>query len=279
METYDFMDLYTSGLLKEQKAILTIGVFDGVHKGHQGLLKEVKELQKKYVGSKSYAITFSSNPKPGLPRNIDTLRIRAENIANYGINGLIIIDFSSEFSKTSGCGFIEMLAHLCDPVAVVVGYDFRCGHPSDSATAQDLEKLFLKSGKQVEIKIMQAILTEGGEKISSTLVRRVIDNGQLGCIPELSGQFYQIDLGYLLGEIKSAELVFCKDSIHQLLPPEGVYEAKLLLKNGTTLFVDALIDETHLIIKVKTNRVEPAESWSNADNLQQDSIYLLEKQK
>lgn len=279
METYDFMELYSSGRLKNQKAILTIGVFDGVHKGHQALLREVVALQKKYKDSKSYAITFSTNPKPGIPRNIDTLRIRSENIANYGINGLVIIDFSSDFSRISGVGFIEMLMHLFDPVAVVVGYDFRCGHPSDSATAQDLEVLFQNHGKKVEIKIMQAILTEGGEKISSTLVRRVIDNGQLGCIPKLTGQFYQIDLGYLLGEIKSAELVFCRDSIHQLLPPEGVYEAKLLLKNGLLLPVEVLIDERNLIIQKKADSVGNSESWSYAEDLQQNSIYLLEKQK
>ena len=232
MREYDFVSLLKSKELKNKKAVITIGVFDGVHLGHQTLIKRVKEESLKIPSSTSMVITFSSNPKPGKFRNIDTLRLRKEEVEKEGIDAFVVIDFSHEFSMISASGFIEMLTSLTTPKTVVVGEDFRFGNPSSSASAQDLGSIFKSIGIDTKVIIEKAILTEGGEKISSTLVRRVIEKGETGCIPSLIGRKYRVDLMPCPFRLEDGALVYGKDSIHQLLPPPGVYEVESLDESG-----------------------------------------------
>ena len=232
MKEYDFISLLNSKELKDKEAVITIGVFDGVHLGHQTLIKRVKEESIKLPSSISMVITFSSNPKPGKFRNIDTLRLRKEEVEKEGIDAFVVIDFSHEFSMISASGFIEMLTSLTTPKTVVVGEDFRFGNPSSSASAQDLGSIFHSLGIDTKVIIEKAILTEGGEKISSTLVRRVIEKGETGCIPSLIGRMYRVDLMPCPFRLEDGALVYGKDSIHQLLPPPGVYEVESLDESG-----------------------------------------------
>ena len=232
MKEYDFISLLNSKELKDKEAVITIGVFDGVHLGHQTLIKRVKEESIKLPSSISMVITFSSNPKPGKFRNIDTLRLRKEEVEKEGIDAFVVIDFSHEFSMISASGFIEMLTSLTTPKTVVVGEDFRFGNPSSSASAQDLGSIFNSLGIDTKVIIEKAILTEGGEKISSTLVRRVIEKGETGCIPSLIGRKYRVDLMPCPFRLEDGALVYGKDSIHQLLPPPGVYEVESLDESG-----------------------------------------------
>ena len=232
MKEYDFISLLNSKELKDKEAVITIGVFDGVHLGHQTLIKRVKEESIKLPSSISMVITFSSNPKPGKFRNIDTLRLRKEEVEKEGIDAFVVIDFSYEFSMISASGFIEMLTSLTTPKTVVVGEDFRFGNPSSSASAQDLGSIFHSLGIDTKVIIEKAILTEGGEKISSTLVRRVIEAGETGCIPSLIGRKYRVDLMPCPFRLEDGALVYGKDSIHQLLPPPGVYEVESLDESG-----------------------------------------------
>ena len=232
MKEYDFLSLLKSQELKNTEAVITIGVFDGFHLGHRTLIKKVKEESNKIPSSISMVITFSSNPKPGKFRNIDTLRLRKEEVEKEGIDAFVVIDFSHEFSMISASGFIEMLTSLTTPKTVVVGEDFRFGNPSSSASAQDLGSIFKSIGIDTKVIIEKAILTEGGEKISSTLVRRVIEKGETGCIPSLIGRKYRVDLMPCPFRLEDGALVYGKDSIHQLLPPPGVYEVESLDESG-----------------------------------------------
>lgn len=232
MKEYDFLSLLNSKELINRPAVITIGVFDGLHLGHQTLLKRVKEESLSIPSSLSMVITFSSNPKPGKFRNIDTLRLRKEEVEKAGIDAFVVIDFSHEFSMISASGFIEMLSSLTTPKVLVVGDDFRFGNPSSSASAQELGFLLSQLGLDAKVIIEKAILTEGGEKISSTLVRRVIEKGETGCIPTLIGRRYRVDLMPCPFRLENGALVYGRESIHQLLPPPGVYEAQTLDVSG-----------------------------------------------
>ena len=218
-------------------------------------------------------ITFSINPKPGIPRNIDTIRLREEEIKKLGVNSFVVIDFSTEFSMISASGFIKMLASMMIPKVLVVGDDFRFGNPSSSASAQDLGKMLYDLGMDTKVIIEKAILTEGGEKISSTLVRRVIEKGETGCIPSLIGRKYRIDLMPCPFKFEEDALVFGRDSIHQLLPPPGVYEAEILDISGSKRIGLCRLDDDFLRFKP----MDTDNSDSRKDILPLDSIFFGEK--
>ena len=273
METHDFQSLLSSGRLKDRKAALTIGVFDGTHKGHQKLIERVVDEAEKEKDCISLVITFSINPKPGIPRNIDTIRLREEEIKKMGVNSFVVIDFSPEFSRISASGFIDMITSLCIPRILVVGEDFRFGNPKDSASAYDLDSMFRLRGAQCRVEIEKAILTEGGEKISSTLVRRVIEKGETGCIPSLIGRKYRIDLMPCPFKFEEDALVFGRDSIHQLLPPPGVYEAEILDISGSKRIGLCRLDDNFLRFKP----MDTDNSDSRKDILPLDSIFFGEK--
>ena len=273
MREYDFVSLLKSKELKNKKAVITIGVFDGVHLGHQTLIKRVKEESMKIPSSTSMVITFSSNPKPGKFRNIDTLRLRKEEVEKEGIDAFVVIDFSHEFSMISASGFIEMLSSLIVPKTVVVGEDFRFGNPSSAASSQDLGSLFNSIGLDTKVIIEKAILTEGGEKISSTLVRRVIEKGETGCIPTLIGRKYRVDLMPCPFRLKDDALVYGRDSIHQLLPPPGVYEAESLDKSGSICNGLCYIDDDNLCFKPTDTDI----SEVSLSSLPLDSIFFGEQ--
>ncbi len=275
MTVLSFNDLVEKRPLTGVDVILTIGVFDGFHKGHQTLVRRMNEIASERSGSRKVLITFSRNPKTDAAKNVDTLRLREENAEKCGVDFFVIIDFSRDFSKTSACGFIEMLSSSFNPVAVVVGEDFRFGNPSSGAAAADLDGLFRKYGKEVRVEIMQSILTEGGEKISSTLVRRVIENGEVECISALTGRSYRVDLMPVPYSIESGSLVMCRSSIQQLLPPPGVYGAGLAFPDNHLYPVRALVDSTG--VKV-TGEGDPGMAMTG-EGMHAESIYFMEKKE
>ncbi len=275
MRTISFEELIESKMLLRKKSILTIGVFDGMHKGHQRLLGDMALLSDKYFPSTRVLITFNINPKTAQPKNVDTLRLRRLNAEKMGVDYFVIIDFSSNFSKISASGFIKMISSSLNPVAIVVGEDFRFGCPRFSASCLDLENLFKEYGKRVEVLIEKSILTEGGERISSTLVRRVIENGEVGCIPSLTGRNYRVDLMPITYSLDSNSLVISSSSIQQLLPPPGVYWGELRVFSGKKGKVRILLEKKRVVI---TSFEEDIFSLLEDDG-QLDSICFLEKEK
>ena len=246
MEIFDFDSLISSKEKLKTRSVISIGVFDGVHKGHKHIIKRLIKMQQKHPGSEAMVITFGINPKPSSQGALDTLRIRAKYMEEMGVNSFVVIDFSENFSRISACGFIKLLLELTTPEAIVVGEDFRFGNPSGSASAQDLRSMFLEEGLDVEVDIVEQILTEGGEKISSTLLRRLIKNGELEYFFKLSGQSFCVDLMPIPYSINDGKLVLSTDAIHQLLPPLGAYDTDLVLSDGSVVKTEAELTEEFL---------------------------------
>lgn len=275
MNIYDFKTIVETKELKDCSSIITIGVFDGFHKGHQSLIREMVNLKKRYPQSQLVLITFSQNPKTRNPKNIDSLRLREENAQKYGIDSFVIIDFSPDFSRISSSGFIKMLTSSLSPVALVVGEDFQLGNPSSSSSANELSALFNEYGKSVEVVVKKSILTEGGEKISSTLVRRVIEKGEVEGISSLTGQDYRVDLLNAPFKEDECSLVVLKSFIQQLLPPPGVYGARLAMRDGSLYPSIVSIEEDS--IKIIGKNVDLLDCLDKRGE-QLDSIYFLEKE-
>ena len=219
MEVFDFNTLLLNGDKKDKEMVFAIGVFDGVHRGHQKIFECVRAERDKHPGYESMCITFSTNPKNRNTGALDTLRLREEYVSSFSINSFTIIDFSENFSKISASGFASEIMRLFKPRILVVGSDFKCGNPNESANGEELKQIFASMGADVEVKIVDFVLSDSGEKISSTLLRQLIIKGDLESYSRFSGQDYHLDL--LTGPSRSTDgiMTISREHISQLLPP------------------------------------------------------------
>ena len=277
MEIYDFGRLLSSGLLKDRRTVFSIGVFDGVHLGHHAILSALK-AKAADENAVSIAITFSSNPKKGSTGNLDTLRLRSLYIESFGIDFLAVIDFSTEFSKITACGFASLLSELCDPVAAVFGSDFRFGSPESQKSGADMPELLAACGRTCSVDIVDSVLDDDGVRISSTRLREMIEKGELGTFLKLSGQFYRVDLVPIPYRSCSGELIFSRASIHQLLPPLGTYDTGLLVTDGTIVKCVLKIDREFLSLSAPSllSAIGSGQCQGKG-KLQLDSIFLKKK--
>ena len=268
MRILSFSEYIDEGKKNPQRTVFSIGVFDGVHFGHKAILEDLRRLKKESGAECSAVFTFSTNPK-GRKGDLDTLRLRAENIAEYDVDVLAVIDFSTDFSMITAVGFVDMLSSSMIAVGAAVGDDFRFGNPHEEGSGRDLGLLLRRKGFDCTIDIVDSVLTEDGEKISSTYMRQMINKGELGCIPGLSGQFYRVDLVPLPYRSCSGELIISRASIHQLLPPLGTYDAALLFRDGKRTVCTALLSEDFLRIALPSSGMD-----NEKEELLLDSLYL-----
>ncbi len=262
--------------IRDRRSVFTIGVFDGVHLGHRAILRTLMEMKEALGAETAAAITFSVNPKC---RNgqIDTMRLRAEAIGNEGVDVLAVIDFSPDFSKISACGFMDLLLKSMTPAGAAVGSDFRFGNPSSEKGCRDLGPMLMAKGCDCSVSIVDSVLDPSGERISSTRIREMISEGRLGGIPALAGQFYRVDLVPLPYGSCSGELIFSRALIHQLLPPLGTYDARLLSASGKSAGCTAAIDGEYLRLRLPSSSLSMLRGGNGKEELLLDSLYLEKK--
>ena len=154
-----------------KKTALTIGVFDGLHRGHQALIAKVTG---KAPGLLPAVITFRNNPKkPEKPNKTEDIISFEEKIAlldSFGIALAVIIDFSEHFSKIDGRAFLEALNKYLCPAYIGLGGNFHCGYQRDT-DAQAFKALAESLGITTEI--VPPVL-EGGIPVSSSRIREAL---------------------------------------------------------------------------------------------------------
>ncbi len=232
MKIYDFDKLRESKEKKDTAMAIAIGVFDGVHRGHKRIFETLKSVCKSHPGMESMCITFNTNPKNAEQGSLDTLRLREEYVRSFSINSFTVIDFSEKFSKISACGFAKAITELCKPEILVLGSDFRCGNPRECADGAKMVEIFHSLGYEVELDQVEFVLSEKGEKISSTLLRKLIKDGDLESYSRFSGDHYRIDLLTEPSKV-GGKITFSREQVSQLLPPPGCYEGIILFTDGT----------------------------------------------
>lgn len=249
MEILSYSELVNGRKYCNTPVILTIGVFDGVHRGHRHILDTLQRLKSENPDSITMAITFSMNPKNCLAGELDTLRLRAREMALYSVNSFTVIDFSEKFSRISAVGFAESLSRALDITHLVVGEDFRCGHPAESTDGPGFVELLRCFGRQTELVTVEYVLDDDGEKISSTRLRAYIEKGEIGKYLEFAGDPFRIDLDPLPCRVEEEGIVFERMSVHQLLPPPGAYEAECHLEDGKCFVCRLILDEEFLHLR------------------------------
>lgn len=217
--------------MKRNKKIFALGFFDGVHLGHQALLKEACRLATQ-LGCKAGAVTFDIPPASFLqkkaPNMINTLADREALLRRFGMEEVDVIACNAENLSTSWCDFLEKLIDR-GAAGFVCGHDFRFGHRGEG-NAQRLAEFAERRGLPCSIILEQVM---DGQRISSTAIRILLENGEMERANRLLGHPHYLSgrvttgkqLGRTLG-IPTANLTL-PDAL--LTPAFGVYACKALV--------------------------------------------------
>lgn len=199
-------------------AVATMGSFDGVHSGHRVLLENVKNIAKE-CGSESIVLTFDPHPRYVLGTGDDmkllsTLDEKIYLLEQAGIDNLIVIPFTREFSRTSPQDFIRNNIAALGVSNLVVGYNHRFGHQKEG----DYNYLSTHGGNLKITKVEQQQVASN--KVSSTVIRQAIGEGNVAHANELLSRPYII-----MGK-SNKEGVIDVDR-NKLLPPDGIYAVRV----------------------------------------------------
>jgi riboflavin kinase/FMN adenylyltransferase len=164
-----------------RKTAITIGVFDGIHRGHQAIIAKITAKAPDMIPT---VITFRENPKrianparfTGLEaREVDILSLE-QKLALFEkleVELCVVIDFSSGFCKLEGQVFFDLVRRFLHPAYAVIGSNFHCGYRRDTG-AEEFRRLGEKNG--VEVEIAPPVL-EDGFPVSSSRIRELIGAG------------------------------------------------------------------------------------------------------
>ena len=208
--------------------VATIGFFDGVHRGHRFLINQVKKAAVK-DGLCSALVTFPVHPRQVMqstyrPQLLSSPKEKLELLETTGVDYCILLPFTQELSKLSAREFMQLLRDKFNIRMLVIGYDHRFGH-NRSDSFED----YCRYGKELDIYIVRArAYTDGEDKISSSVIRQLLKEGEVGQAAKFLGYNYYLDGtvvdGYKVGRkigFPTANLqVDCSD---KLIPSEGVY--------------------------------------------------------
>ncbi|MFA7128752.1 MAG: FAD synthetase family protein [Sphaerochaeta sp.] len=261
MKRYDFMHLSEHPTLWQTTMCVSVGVFDGLHVGHLQILKRAVELSRQN-GWDCMAITFDKNPKMAMKVQPYHSRLTSEAqseeiLANLGIDHLVVIDFSPDFSKLTAEEFLALICSFCQLKAMVVGEDFRCGAPVSSAGPVQLQEHLSRLAPSAILEIPSFVRTANGEIASSTLVRQKLLKGALEEVQSMLGRPYSLDLVSYPSKFIQNGLLYRTASFMQLLPPVGEYEATMILSDNREFEVIVSIRDDELFIQAKKEMWDP----------------------
>ena len=222
----------------DKKSILTIGTFDGIHIGHQKILKSLVAQAKK-ENLLANVLTFFPHPRMVLQKEsqiklIDTLKEREDFLRKLGVDNLIIHPFSVAFSKLTALEFIQnILVKQLKIDSLYIGYDHRFGRNRE-ATVEDLKSYGQQYDFKVNIISAQQIATIA---VSSTKIREAIALGDFVKVHHFLGRPFQLRGTVTKGEGIGRKLAFPTANLnvnipYKIIPPQGVYLVSILLVKG-----------------------------------------------
>jgi riboflavin kinase/FMN adenylyltransferase len=222
------------------RSVVTIGVFDGVHRGHQEIIghtvKRAREL-----GVQSVVVTFDPHPsevvRPGSHPPVLTEPARkAELIEQLGVDVLCVLPFTLEFSRLSAEAFVHdvLVAHL-HAALIVVGENFRFGHRA----AGDVD-LLRRLGRTFGFAVDGAPLVVDDSTIfSSTYIRSCVDAGDVTAAARALGRPHRVEGVVVRGDGRGREIGFPTANLltgqYAAVPADGVYAAWLVRGRGERL--------------------------------------------
>ena len=221
-----------------KNSVVTIGTFDGAHKGHQKILSRLNDRAKETQGE---SILFTFYPHPRMivfPENhnlklLQTIDEKIESLASFGLDNLIIYPFTKEFSRLTAFEFVrDILVEKLKVKTLVIGYDHQFGRNREG----DLE--FLKETAKIFDFDVEEISAEEVQEVnvSSTKIRQSLNNGNIERANEFLGRPFLCTGKVVEGKRLGRELGFPTLNIevnneHKILPKDGVYAVNVQIKD------------------------------------------------
>ena len=221
-----------------EERVLALGTFDGVHKGHQALLKAGKQYAREH-GIRLRACSFDRHPlevlRPEIaPKLLTTLPEKAALMARYGADELQLLRFTREMADLESEDFLKMLRETVSLRAVVAGWNYTFGKGGKGDA-----DLLRRDGAQhgYDVIIVPPVMTEDGETISSTLIRSRLQEGRMEEAEILMGHPYELrgrvtdgkHMGHRIG-VPTANV---QTNSRKQLPAFGVYPCRMITEEGT----------------------------------------------
>ena len=212
----------------KEKAVLVLGMFDGVHEGHKALVERAKHLAIALDASCT-AYTFSNHPAELIGKSVKLLCTAEEReylLRDCGADSVFMEPFTEELMHMAPEAFVDMLLSRWDVQGLVAGFNFTFGD-GGAGNADTLQTFGQKKG--FIVRILPAV-TIDGETVSSTGIRRKLDEGDIMSAARALGRCYTIsgrterDSGGILRIRPDASIV---------IPGEGLYRTQILSETGT----------------------------------------------
>lgn len=221
-------------------SVVTVGVFDGVHRGHQAILARVVERAHRAVGSdgrrpRAIALTFDPHPavvhrpESRLPM-ITSLADRLESLAATGLDAVLVVHYTLAFADQGPEEFVrDWLEGLLGARAIVVGDDVRFGR-GNSGDAAALRRIGRADG--IDVEIVADVVAPTGRRWSSTWVRELLEAGDMRGAAEVLGHVHRLRGTVIHGHCRGRELGFPTANLDAatagVVPPDGVYAGWLV---------------------------------------------------
>lgn len=258
---------------------LTIGNFDGVHRGHREIIRTAKQIADDFGRCPVAVMTFDPHPAAILhpermPKVLTPLQFKAALLEQAGVDCMFVMKDNYQMLSLSPEDFVvKFLMTELSPKAIVEGDDFHFGY-GRSGNVQTLEHLAKQHGFKVSVvEPQQMLVADVSMRISSTMIRHLLHRGDVADAARALGRPYRLMGSVVKGRGKGSELGFPTANIDphgQIIPAEGVYAGfvsladsveELMLKNQkipavfslgrakTFVFNHPLLIEAHLLDK------------------------------
>ena len=221
----------------ENKSIVTIGTFDGVHLGHRVILRRMKEIAKKTKG-KSVLLTFFPHPRYVLHKDnqdmklITTLQEKQDLINQAGLDNLVIHEFTKKFSRIKPVNFVrDILVEQLNVHTLVIGYDHHFGRNREGSIQEltTLADLYDFNIEKIDPQYFEDVT------VSSSKIRKLIEKGEMVKAKQYLGYEFMLNGKVIKGNSLGKTINFPTANIvvedkWKILPADGVYAVKIVLE-------------------------------------------------
>ena len=214
-----------------ERAVITIGAYDGVHRGHRTVIAQV-QARAAELGARSVVVTFDRHPASVIrpdaaPRLLTNPAQKLELLADTGVDATVVVPFSPEQARETPVDFVErVIVNALRTQAVIVGSDFHFGH-----MRQGNITLLREMGERHDFTCEPVVLVPRAdgvdEPISSTAIRRALAGGEIETATRLLGRALEVRGTVVTGDQRGRTIGFATANVEipngMCLPSDGVY--------------------------------------------------------